>query len=47
MNTLTEALGGKRRNPNPKDMSGGNVEPRLNEGWTGEIGTIFSSMILK
>ena len=46
MNTLTEAWGGKRRNPNPKDMSGGDVDPRLNEGWTGEIGTIFSSMIL-
>ena len=41
INTYTEAWGGKRRGPDPEDKSGGDVDPRLNEDWTGEIGNIF------
>ena len=28
-------------NPDPEDKSGGDVDPRLNEDWTGGIGNIF------
>ena len=41
INTYTEAWGGKKRDPDPEDKSVGDVDPRLNEDWTGEIGNIF------
>ena len=39
--TYTEAWGGKKRDPDPEDKSVGDVDPRLNEDWTEEIGNIF------